>query len=54
MKGSFNLAKYQIKDVSNVSTIISDSMIHFDREKDGLLNLIRFKNSKTLKKSKKS
>ena len=51
MKGSFNLAKYQIKDVS---TIISDSMIHFDSEKDGLLNLIRFKTSKTLKKSKKS
>jgi hypothetical protein len=49
---SVNLAKYKIQDLTNVSTLISDSMIHYDLESKGLLNLIRFKTPKDSKTTK--
>jgi hypothetical protein len=49
-----NLEKYKIQDLTNVSTLISDSMIHYDLESKGLLNLIRFKTPKDSKPTKGS
>jgi|TARA_B110000093_G_scaffold69719_1_gene75680 hypothetical protein len=46
MSAKSKLAKYQITDLSEVNTLISDRIIYYDNESKGLLNLIKFKDPK--------
>ena len=53
MSAKSKLAKYQITDLSEVNTLISDRIIYYDNESKGLLNLIKFKDPKKEKDTDK-